>query len=381
MFRPAHKLTKRLFAACVFATFVMTTLPVSHAASLHDTIRDAQRKVVKIYGAGGLSGLEAYQSGILISPDGLVLTVQSYVLDTDDLAVVLDDGRKLKAELLGTDPVRELAVLKLDAEGDESLPCFDLAAAAEAEVGDRVLALSNLFNIAGGDEPVSVLQGFVTALAPLDARRGAFETAFRGRAYIVDAAANNPGAAGGALVNWNGEILGLLGKELRSRATGAWIHYAIPVDQFIDAVETMRKGESLDRAELAEAAPVEPLRLADVGIALVPDVLPRTPPYVDAVLPNSAAARAGLKPDDLVVFVEGEATASCAAVVEALARREKFDAVRLSVLRNGKLVEVSLDPEANEDESSEADASDDDSNAGESASEVSGSPSKDKADE
>jgi S1-C subfamily serine protease len=371
----------RLLTACVFATFATAALPAAHAASLHDTIRDAQRKVVKIYGAGGLSGLEAYQSGILISPDGNVLTVQSYVLDTDDLAVVLDDGRKLKAELLGTDPIRELAVLKLDVEDDESLPYFDLAAATEAEVGDRVLALSNLFNIAGGDEPVSVLQGFVTALAPLDARRGAFETAFRGRAYIVDAAANNPGAAGGALVNWNGDILGLLGKVLRSRATGAWIHYAIPVDQFIDAVGTMRKGETIDRAELAQAAPAEPLRLADVGIALVPDVLPRTPPYVDAVLPNSAAARVGLKPDDLIVFIEGEATASCAAVVEALARREKFDAVRLSVLRNGKLIEVSLDPEANDDESSAADASDDDSNAGESATEVSESSSEDRADE
>jgi S1-C subfamily serine protease len=125
MLRPDHKLTKRLFAACVFATLATTALPTLQAASLHDTIRDAQRKVVKIYGAGGLSGLEAYQSGILISPEGDVLTVQSYVLDTDDLAIVLDDGRKLKAELLGTDPIRELAVLKLNVEDDETFPYFD----------------------------------------------------------------------------------------------------------------------------------------------------------------------------------------------------------------------------------------------------------------
>ena len=314
------------------------------AASLHDTIRDAQRKVVKIYGAGGVSGLEAYQTGILISPEGHVLTVQSYVLDTDDLAVILDDGRKFKGEVLGTDPVRELAVIKLPLE-DETLPFFDLAAAPSAAIGDRVLAVSNLFNIAGGDEPVSVLQGVVTALAPLDARRGAFESSFRGKVYIVDAAANNPGAAGGALVNWRGELLGLLGKELRSRATGAWLHYAIPVDQFVEAVETMRAGGSVSSADLAQSAPAEPLSLADVGIVLVPDVLPRTPPYVDAVLPESAAARAGLKPDDLVVFVEGEPTASCVAVVEAISRRERFDAVRLSVLRNGALVEATLEAE------------------------------------
>jgi S1-C subfamily serine protease len=315
------------------------------AVSLQDTIREAQRKVVKIYGAGGVSGLEAYQSGILISAQGHVLTVQSYVLDTDDLAVVLDDGRKFKGELLGSDPVRELAVLKIEVEPDETLPHFDLAAAPAAEIGERVLALSNLFNIAGGDEPVSVLQGVVTALAPLDARRGAFESSFHGNVYIVDAAANNPGAGGGALINWRGEILGLLGKELRSRATGAWLHYAIPVDQFTAAVETMRSGESIKVDDIPQVAPVEPLKPADVGVVFVPDVLPRTPPYIDAVLPNSAAARAGLKPDDLVVFVEGEPTASCSAVVEAMGRREKFDGVRVSVIRKGELVEVMLEAE------------------------------------
>jgi serine protease Do len=332
-----------------------------HAASLHDTIRDAQRKVVKIYGAGGISGLEAYQTGVLISPEGHVLTVQSYVLDTDDLAVVLDDGRKFEGELLGTDPVRELAVLKLPV--DEELPHFDLASAPAAQPGDRVMALSNLFNIAGGDEPVSVLQGVVTALAPLDARRGAFESSFHGKVYIVDAAANNPGAAGGALVNWRGEILGLLGKELRSRSTGAWLHYAVPVDQFVDAVDRMRSGQSIDADDAPQSAPTEPLTTSDVGIVLVPDVLPRTPPYIDAVLPKSTAARAGLKPDDLVVFVEGEATASCSAVVEAMARREKFDAVRVSVLRNGKLVEARLEAGADDVEAAKEDEAADEESA------------------
>jgi serine protease Do len=316
--------------------------------SLHSTIREVQRKVVKIYGAGGVRGLEAYQTGILIAPEGQILTVQSYVLDTDDLAVVLDDGRKFNADLLGVDPVRELALLKLPVV-DESLPFFDLAGAPVAEVGDRVMAASNLFGIAGGDEPVSILQGVVTAVAPLDARRGAFESAFHGNVYIVDAAANNPGASGGALVNWRGELVGLLGKELRSRATGAWLNYAIPVDQFVDAVEAMRAGKSIKAEDIAGSAPAEPLSLADVGIVLVPDVLARTPPYIDAVLPKSAAARAGLKPDDLVVFVQGEPTASCAAVNEQIARREKFEAVRISVLRDGQLVEFSLETERSQE--------------------------------
>jgi S1-C subfamily serine protease len=349
------KVARRVRIACVFASFLALLPSPTDAASLHDTIRDAQRKVVKIYGAGGISGLEAYQTGILISPEGHVLTVQSYVLDTDDLAIVLDDGRKFTGEVLGTDPVRELAVIKLPLE-EETLPYFDLTASASAATGDRVLAVSNLFNIAGGDEPVSVLQGVVTALAPLEARRGAFDSSFHGKVYIVDAAANNPGAAGGALVNWRGELLGLLGKELRSRATGAWLHYAIPVDQFTEAVETMRAGGSVSAGDFAQSAPSEPLSLGDVGIVLVPDVLPRTPPYIDAVLPRSAAARAGLQPDDLVVFVEGEPTASCVAVAEAIGRRERFDAVRISVLRNGKLVEADLESDGFSDDEEPSDA-------------------------
>ena len=336
----------RLILPTILATLllgsatVVRLAPPATAASLHDVIRDAQRKVVKIYGAGGVRGLEAYQTGILISAEGHVLTVQSYVLDTDDLAVVLDDGRKFTGELLGVDPVRELAVLKLPLE-NESLAHFDLQTAPTAKVGDRVLAVSNLFNIAGGDEPVSALQGVVSAMAPLDARRGSFESSFHGKVYIVDAAANNPGAAGGALVNWRGELLGLLGKEMRSRSTGSWLNYAIPVDQFLASVETMQSGGTVE-ADAKQSQATDPLTLAAVGVVLVPNILPRTPPYIDSVLPKSAAARAGLQPDDLLVVVEGEPTASCAAVVEALARRESFDEVRISVLRDGKLVEATL---------------------------------------
>jgi serine protease Do len=92
---------------------------------------------------------------------------------------------------------------------------------------------------------------------------------------------------------------------------------------------------------------------------LVPDLLPRIPPYIDSVHPGSAAARSGLRPDDLVVYVEGEPTASHAAVVEAVGRREKFDSVRISVLRDGQLVEASLDPEAAVEEAeSDSEASD-----------------------
>lgn len=337
-------------AAILTAWCALLTTSLSAAApELHGTIRQAQRKIVKIYGAGGVRGLEAYQSGIVISPAGHVLTVFSYVLDVDELTVVLDDGRKFTANVVGVDPVRELAVLKLPID-EEQLPAFDLTQAQSANVGERVLALSNLFNIAGGDEPVSVLQGVVAALAPLDARRGGFQSNYHGTVYVLDAAANNPGAAGGALINWRGELVGLLGKELRSRATGAWLHYALPIGDIAETVDNLRDGRSLDHSDVPSATPIEPLTLAELGIVLVPDVLERTPPYIDAIFPKSPAAAGKLRADDLVVFVEGEPTASCKAVVEAIGRRERFDEVRISVLRNGKLVEVPLSADETTDD-------------------------------
>ncbi len=315
--------------------------------SLDGTIRTVQSKVVKIYGAGGVHGLEAYQSGILISPDGLVLTALSYVLDTDELAVVLDDGRKWTAEFVGSDPIRELAVLKLPLQKSTSeadpLPYFDLNSAASADIGTRVLAVSNLFGIATGNEPASVLQGVVTTIAPLDARRGAYRTNFRREVYVVDAYANNPGAAGGALVDWQGRLLGVLGKELRSRVTGTWLNYALPAQEIKPAVDDILAGRADRSAELATAGPERPMTAAALGLVLVPNLLPRTPPYVDALRRDSSAQRAGLQVDDLIVLVNGNPTASCKVVLEEIGRHEFNEPVRISVLRDGELREFLLE--------------------------------------
>lgn len=311
------------------------------ANDLVDVTRDAQAKVVKLYGAGGPRGLEAYQSGILISAEGHVLTVWSYVLDADEATVVLDDGRRFTARLVGADPLTEIAVLACD-DVTEPLPYFDLAKAAGAEVGTRVLALGNLFGIATGDEPVSVLHGSISAIAPLEARRGAFATPFRGDVYVVDAATNNPGAAGGALVDQQGRLLGMLGKELRSELTGTWLNYVLPVEAFQPTVEAILAGR-FTPPELDEAdRPENPLTLADLGIVLVPDVVSRTPPYVDRIVPESPAALAGLKPNDLLVMVNAHVCSSCRDAVELLSHYERHAPVRLAVLRDSALVEFEV---------------------------------------
>ncbi len=323
------------------------------AASYFSVARGVQPKVVKIYGAGGFQGLESYQSGLLISPEGHVLTVWSYVLDADEVVVVLDDGRRFTAKHVAADPLSEVAVLKFEPR-DEKLSYFDLAKAVAAEPSEPVLAFSNLFGIATGDEPVSVLHGVVSAIAPLDARRGAFTTNFRGDVYMVDAAANNPGAAGGALTDANGRLLGMLGKELRSEITGTWLNYALPVSAFEQTAEDMIAGR-FTPSELTDLdRPDNPQSLAALGIVLVPDVVTRTPPYVDRVISDSPAALAGLRPDDLLVTINTQVASSCRDANKLIERLENDAEVSVGVLRDSEFLELKLSnspesPETTED--------------------------------
>jgi len=301
-------------------------------------IAGAARKVVKLYGAGGLRGLEAHQSGILVSPDGRILTVASTVLDSDQIDCVLDDGRRHEARLVGIDPRRELAVLQIEAD---ELPCFTLAASpGPAAPGTRVIALSNMFGVAAGDERVTAQRGVVAAVVPLEARRGAAEAPFRGAVYVLDCTTNNPGSPGGALVDARGRLVGMLGKELRSTAAGIWLNYALPAAELAAGSEAILGGEAAAQPD-AGLTPFDPRLL---GAILVPDLLDRTPPFVDTVDPGSAAARAGLAADDLVIAVGGRTVTTRGDVERALGGLAEGDPVKVTVIRRGALVDLDLGP-------------------------------------
>lgn len=306
-------------------------------------IAAAARKVVKIYGAGGLRGLEGYQSGILLSPDGRIATAASTVLDSDGIDCVLDDGRRYPARLVGVDARRELALLAIEAV---DLPAFTVEEGERAPPGTRVVALSNLFGVAVGDERVSAQRGVVSAVAPLEARRGAAEAPYRGDVYVLDCTTNNPGSPGGALVDSRGRLLGMLGKELRSTATGVWLNYALPADELVRGCADIAAGTAAPPAS-AEARPLDPRRM---GIVLVPDLLDRTPPYVEWVAAGTEAARSGLRPDDLVIAVNGRSVASRAAVEQVLGGLAVGDPVRLTVVRAGTIVECGVGPRPRDEE-------------------------------
>ncbi len=317
---------------------------IVHAQSSFAQIIDqVQPKIVKIFGAGGLRGLEAYQSGFLISGEGHILTVWSYVLDSDVVTIYLNDGRKFQAEVVGMDPRTEIAVLKIDGEG---LPHFNLEEAAPLEAGSRVLAFSNLYGVAFGNEAASVLKGAVTAKTELAARRGVYESNYHGTAYVLDAMTNNPGAPGGALTDRRGRLAGLLGKELRSSLTNLWLDYAIPIAEITVPVEEIIAGKfrPTPRDESVKK-PKEAQSLALLGIHLVPDFLPKTPPFVERVRPGSPAAQAGLRPDDLILFVNQRVAPSCKQLADELTFIDRLDPVNLTIQRGQELIEVSLEAE------------------------------------
>lgn len=330
------------FAPILIAILLFAWQPalLRGADSYATTIAAIQPKLVKIYGAGGLRGLESYQSGMLISADGFVLTAWSYVLDSDVVTVTLDDGRRFTAELVGADPRLEIAVLKIPAT---ELAYFNLDAAVDIDAGGRVLAFSNLYGVATGDEPASVLHGVVSAKTKLSARRGAFQTPYQGTVYVLDAMTNNPGAAGGALTDRQGRLVALLGKELRNALNNTWLNYALPISELVVAVEDIKAGKARPRnVEEVAKRPVEAHSLAGLGLRLVPDVLAKTPPFVDRIERGSLADKAGLRPDDLVLFVNGRIVSSCKSLVDELSLIDRGEPVQLMVERNSELIEISL---------------------------------------
>ncbi|WP_315852902.1 S1C family serine protease [Roseimaritima sediminicola] len=316
--------------------------PVTAQSTLPSVIRESQQRVVKVYGAGGVATLEGYQSGFLVSPEGHIATAWSTVLDVEPV-VVLDDGRRFDAEIVGFEPTLELAVLKIDAD---DLPFFKMQSDVPVRPAMTVLAVSNLFGIAAGNEPASVMRGRVATIASLAARRGTFETAYTGDVLLLDLIANNPGAAGGALVDTQGRLIGMLGKELRDAATGVWVNYAVPASSLRPAVGDIIAGRQ--STPVADQQPMLPRdeahSLQTLGLVMVPDVLEKTPAFIDAVPAGTPAANAGLRPDDLILLIGEDRIDSQRTLKETLRRLDRRDAVEVTVQRGSQIVPVTLTP-------------------------------------
>ncbi len=343
-------------------TLSSTTSPV---------IDQVRQKIVKIYGAGGLRGMQGYQTGCLITPLGHILTVSSSVLEADPLVVILDNGRRYEASLIAADPTMEIAVLKIDVE---NLPCFDLKELYgisvkedrpdalsdlsgfddSIRIGDRIYAASNPYNIATGNEPVSFQQGIIAARTSLRARRGAFATTYKGPVYVVDAITNNPGAKGGAVVlRDSGRFVGLIGKELKNAENNTWFNFVLPGREVYEKVKAILMSEPVDQRKpsliaITDKPELPPLPsdaeriLRGLGIILVSNVANRTPPFIDSVRAGSEAEKLGLKPDDLIVMVNNRLTPSRGAVETQILAAENESPILLTVERKSELLEIKI---------------------------------------
>lgn len=330
---------------CLF-WMLLSLSTIANAQSMQEAITSTAPKVVKIFGAGGARGLEGYGSGFLVSAEGHIVTVWSHIFDNDFVSVVLHDGRRFDGKIVAAEPPLDLAVLKIEAEG---LPYFDLTKAASVGPGARVLGFSNAFKVATGDEPVSVIHGIVAAKTSLAARRGAFDAPYTGPVYVVDAVTNNSGAAGGVLTTWDGRLIGMIGKELRNNQTNTWLNYVMPISELSETINQIISGDystkkSSDDDEDGDSTKKRPRRYdgSDFGIITIPDVVARTPAYIDRVLPGSLADKAGLQTNDLILFVGDNLVQSCRAFIDEVGRLESGHQVKIVVRRDDKLVTVTI---------------------------------------
>ena len=333
-------LSQRVVTACA------CILVFGNSASANDlqtVVETNQQAVVKLFGAG-VGTLDSYGSGVLVSAEGHVVTVWNHLVNTGFLTAVVADGRRFTVTVTGTSLEHDLAVLKLNCNEKDQFNFVDLAAQPDVVFGQSVLAFSNVFHVATGNEPVSVVHGIIACEAIVDAGLGRWQFPVKSPVYVLDAITNNSGAAGGLLADINGQPLGLLGREIRHRETDMWVNYAVPWKTLQPAISAIIAGQKLQTTESDETSPrLSERRLtAAYGLTLMPGVLQKTPAYIDKVVPDSIAATAGFKRGDLVVLLNDDIVQSVEDLQQLLAGFRARQKISFTINRGGSLQTLSL---------------------------------------
>ena len=308
-----------------------------------DPIGPPQDAVVKLFGAG-LGNLDSYGSGTLISAEGHVLTIWNHLINTGYLTAVTADGMRYEVDVVGTSRDFDIAILRLKAEEGTQFPHISLDNSTDASIGQTVYAFSNMFHVATGAEPVSVVHGVIAQRVSIEAGLGRWSLPYRDPVYLIDAVINNSGAGGGLLTTSSGIPVGLIGREIQLRSTGTWVNYAIPLTELAPVVNQLIAGESVDNTDSA----TEPVSLSDreltarFGITLLPVVVDRTPCYIDTVIPGSLADEVDLRAGDLIVLLEDDVVQSVADFRRLIASRRPGQPVDIVVQRDQLLVTVRL---------------------------------------
>ncbi|MEO0530481.1 MAG: S1C family serine protease, partial [Planctomycetota bacterium] len=337
-----------------FSLLLASATATAADSNRYDVIERCQQAVAKVYGSGGVAGLENYQSGTFLDGEPVrVLTVDSAVLEENTVSVVDALGDRCEATLVGRDARTGLALLECPAAFSPPVT-VDLGSAETARLGQRVWVVSNAFGIATGDEPVSVQRGRLAAFASMPTSSNNAAASYRPTlgapsagtpVLLLDAITSNPGAGGGVVFSHTGSVFGIVGAECRSPSTGAWVNYALPAETANEAVGRLLArsgGSGRDVAPLPQRRVREALR--SLGLRLIPPITDRAPAYVEYVTPGGVADAAGCVPDDLIVAIAGATVGTVETAERMLTTEwERAARVELLVLRDNRLVTLLLE--------------------------------------
>ena len=261
-------------------------------------------------------------SGVVVTHDGYVLTHNHVVETADQIEVAFEDGRKASARLVGNDPETDLAVIKIDLP---DLPAITFGNVDDVKVGDVVLAIGNPFGVGQ-----TVTMGIVSALGRSQLGINIYEN------FIQTDAAINPGNSGGALIDAAGNLIGI-NSAIYSQSGGSMgIGFAIPVStvrMVMDAI--IAKGQVVRGWIGVEPRDITPELAENLDLGKQDGVI------IAAVLKNGPADRAGIRPGDILISVDGKNIANMKEMFNLIATLQPESKTGVVVLRDGK--EVSLE--------------------------------------
>jgi serine protease Do len=285
-----------------------------------DTKQTQLRRASDVFGGLGIQETEGEASGVIVDPAGYIVTNNHVVDGAEEIAVTLSDGTRFEnVEVIGTDPGSDLAVIKIPGN---KLIAAEWGDSDEVEVGEMVLAIGNPFGL-----DRSVTSGIVSAKNRREVGNGRVE-------FLQTDAAVNPGNSGGPLINMGGKIIGINTAIVGQAYQG--ISFAVPSNAARDVYEQLKSGHPVVRGYLGvNLIPVTPELARRLGLKTPKGAVIRT------VAPNSPAAKAGLKPHDVVVAWDDHPIEDDTMLRLLVARTKVGATVPVTILRNGE--EMKLD--------------------------------------
>ena len=262
-------------------------------------------------------------SGVIVSPQGFILTNYHVIEGADEIDVSLADGRKAIAKIVGSDPETDLAVIKIDLP---DLPAITFGHSELSNVGDIVLAIGNPFGVGQ-----TVTMGIISALGRTDVGLNTYEN------FIQTDAAVNFGNSGGALVDTQGNLLGI-NSAIYSRNGGSMgIGFAIPITTITTVMEAIITDGQVTRGWIG----VEPQDITP-EMADSFNIKQTTGAIVAGVIRGGPADKAGIKPGDILIAIEGKKAANKTEVLNLIAQLKPNSKVKLTLLRNSSETTLSV---------------------------------------